>query len=420
MSEALAQVKSELGEEAVILQSRKIEKEGLLSFMGRAMIEVTAATPDRHPAPSKSPRPVLDDQVKTTLVKGTVRQQLDTSTLGTRHHGQASASNAADRTRNPMALEENARAVREMRERIDELQDTVHQLATHIKYKNAPSLPATLSKAWRELVDNGTTEKVATDLLQKVHNELSVQDYDNEEMVESRLHDHLIAGFKTSPISFKSSKANRPLIVALIGPTGVGKTTTIAKMATNRAVFGGRDVALISTDTYRVAAVEQLKTFASIAGLPIEVVYRPEELPASLEKHRDAEVILIDTAGRSQNDTEALQELKSFMGHAQPDETILVLSAGTRLEDQEDTIRKYSVVPSTGIIVTKLDEISSAGHLLGLSSMIPKQWRYLTTGQSVPDDIIESDRILLAAMVAKRDYFTQLRASGFRLPSTTR
>ncbi|MCB2198236.1 flagellar biosynthesis protein FlhF [bacterium] len=420
MSEALAQVKNELGEDAVILQSRKVEKNGLLSFMGRSMIEVTAATPDRNPTPPKPTKPVLDERMRETIAKTSSRTSFDPSTLGTRHHGrpegQQGAADANLRTRRSNPLEENSQAVSEMRERIDELQDTVRQLASHLKYKNAPTLPPVLSDAWKQLVENGTEEKIATDLLQRVHNELGPKQYEEEEVVESKLHDFLADLFKTSPIPERSTRSSRPLVIALVGPTGVGKTTTIAKMATNRAIFGGRDVAMISTDTYRVAAVEQLKTFASIAGLPIDVVYRPEELPVALEKHKNREVVLIDTAGRSQNDSEALQELKAFMDHAQPDEVMLVLSAGTRKEDQQETIRKFGVVAATRVIVTKLDEIAGAGHLLSLSTMLPKQWSYLTTGQSVPDDIVEADKILLAAMAAKHDYFDQLRASGFVLP----
>ena len=423
MSEALAQVKSELGEDAVILQSRKVEKNGLLSFMGRTMVEVTAATPDRNPTPPQPAKPMMDERMRESLTKTTSRPTFDPSTLGTRHHGkpETSIQQRHDERRPvaPPSIPEDSQTVREMKDRIDELQDTVKQLANHLKYKNAPSLPQALSESWQELVNNGAEEKIATDLLQRVHNELGPKEYDREDVVESNLHDFIADMFRTSGIPEKTGRSGRPLVIALIGPTGVGKTTTIAKMATNRAIFGGRDVALISTDTYRVAAVEQLKTFASIAGLPVDVVYRPEELPSALEKHKDREVVLIDTAGRSQNDSEALHELKSFMDHAHPDEVMLVLSAGTRKEDQEETIEKFSIVAATRVIITKLDEISGAGHLLTLASMLPKQWSFLTTGQSVPDDIVEADRILLAAMAAKQDYFTQLRANGFVLPAPT-
>lgn len=423
MSEALAQVKAELGDDAVILQSRKVEKSGLLSFMGKTMVEVTAATPDRNPAPTRAPKPVLDDRLRETLSQGNARRPFDPSTLGTRRHP---TFEDAPRNRGERGLSEEGMigegslAVREMRERIDELQDTVRQLATHLKYKNAPSLPPVLSQAWRDLVENGADEKLATDLLQAIHNELSADQYEDAELVESRLHDRIAGHFRTSTIPAKPARSNRPLVIAVVGPTGVGKTTTIAKIATNRAIYGGQDVAMISTDTYRVAAVEQLKTFANIAGLPIDVVYRPEELPAAIEKHKQREVVLIDTAGRSQNDSDALKELKSFMDHAQPDEVILALSANARLEDQQEIIHKFSLLSPTRLIITKLDEVSGAGHLINMADMIPKNWAFVTTGQSVPDDIVEADRILLAAMAAKRDYFDQLRSNGFVLPAPVR
>ncbi len=190
-------------------------------------------------------------------------------------------------------------------------------------------------------------------------------------------------------------------------------------MATNRNIFADRRVALISADTYRVAAVEQLKTFASIARLPMEVVYRPEELPGAITRLMDEDVILIDTAGRSQNDSEALDELGEFLNLADPDEVILVLSAGTRVEDQRETVRKFSKLHPTRMLLTKLDEISSAGHLLELPGMLAKSWTYLTTGQSVPDDILSVEPDILAAAVTRKEYFEELRSVGFRLPAGT-
>lgn len=406
MSEAMAQVKRELGADAVILQSRKIEKGGLLSFLSKQMVEVTAATPDHYPPPSRTGI-IFDDDKKRTLERSLV--------AGAEGGFNAHGSGSSDRT--GLFPEDGARSteIQGLRSELSELRSSLHELATHLKYQNAPSLPQNLTMVWRALVDNGVTERNAHDLTQALHLELTAEQIDDEDAVESALHEQIASRFRVGGIPFRT-QPGRPLVIALIGPTGVGKTTTLAKMATNRRVFGRMRVGLISTDTYRVAAVEQLKTFAGIAGLPVEVVYRPEELPKAIEALSGRDVVLIDTAGRSQHDSEALTDLQEFMNLGKPDEVLLVLSAGTRVEDQREMVRRFGGIPATRIILTKLDEITSGGHLLDVAGLLPREWVYLTTGQNVPDDIVTADALLLAAMVARKDYFQQLRLNRFVLP----
>ncbi len=399
MNEALAQVKEELGEDAVILQSRKVEKGGLLKIGGAGSIEVTAATPDRNPPPKRQPVE-LDDEKKQALKRAA-------ETIAS---GEELQRSEAERTPGAEG------SLHSVRDGLNELRSSVQEMAAHLKYQNAPSLPPRLAQCWRDLIDSGVGERNANDLTQELFVNLSGEELEDEELIESHLHDLISDRFRTASLPLVGSRS-QPLVVMLIGPTGVGKTTTLAKMATNRKILGGRHVVLISTDTYRVAAVEQLKTFASIAGLPMEVVYRPEELPKAIAAHQDADAILIDTAGRSQNDRDAMVDLKAFADAGRPDEVMLALAAGTRIEDQREMVRHFGVIPATRIIVTKVDEVTSAGHMLDLSQLIPKEWVYITTGQNVPDDIVQADPILLSVMVSRREYFDQLRANAFALPS---
>ncbi len=411
MSDALTQVRKELGEDAVILQSRQIEKSGLLSFLGKPMVEITAATPDPSPPVRKSVQ--LTQQQKELLVRNPVEQKPvqrpevnQSSPVQTINRTQT-INNQNDRSK---VLENNT--INTMQAEISELRESMKELATHLKYQNVPSLPEKLVVRWKQLVDNGVNERKAHDLTQLLHKEINNSNMSNDEQIDAQLRSLLVKRINTGRIPFMTGQ-NRALTIALIGPTGVGKTTTLAKLATNRKIFGSKGVALVSTDTYRVAAVEQLQTFANIAGLPMEVVYRPDELPKAIEIHQDKDVVLVDTAGRSQNDSGAMLELLEFMEAAQPDEILLVLSAGTRIEDQQDMINRFGQIPSTRVILTKMDEISSAGHLLDLSEMLPRQWVYLTIGQNVPDDIILADPTLLARMVESRDNFNRVRRSSF-------
>ena len=153
-------------------------------------------------------------------------------------------------------------------------------------------------------------------------------------------------------------------MVVLIGPTGVGKTTTIAKLAANFALFEGKSVGLITIDTYRIAAVEQLKTYAEIINLPIEVVYTVGEFKKALSKLGDKDLILVDTAGRSQKNKHHIKELKQFLAGRNPDETHLVLSANTKLDDLLETAEAFQAVSYNRLIITKLDETNELDNII--------------------------------------------------------
>lgn len=418
MNEALAEVKRELGEDAVILQSRKLDKSSLLSLGGKSVVEVTAATPDRHPPPPREAKPVLNDEMKRSLQMGL--GAAETRPLGTRRYSPDANRPDAGMPKPPETgkREGAGTQVKEMEKEIRDLRKTVEDLATHLKSKDHPEVPPVLKRAWQDLVDNDVPRATATDLIIELSELLTPEQIPDEDLVESRLHDLIAERFRiVKQDAGTDGAASRPRVVALIGPTGVGKTTTLAKLATNKKLYGEMDVAMISTDTYRVAAVEQLKTFASIAGLPMEVVYRPEELQRAIDKHKKRDIVLIDTAGRSQNDGDAIEELKAFMNGASIDEVVLVVAANTRLGDQEQVIERFAGVPANRVIITKVDEVSTAGHLIEMARLLPRGWQYLTTGQNVPDDIIAADELLVAAMVARKTYFEQLRANAFRLPT---
>jgi flagellar biosynthesis protein FlhF len=183
------------------------------------------------------------------------------------------------------------------------------------------------------------------------------------------------------------TKPRGPHVVALIGPTGVGKTTTIAKLAANLQLRDKRRVGLITIDTYRIAAIDQLKKYADIIGAELRIVSSPDDLKNAIASMNDCDYILIDTAGRSPNDALKLSELRNFIASAAPDEVHLVLSTTCSQEAVELAIERFTAVRVDRLIFTKLDEAAHVGVMLNIVRKVNKPLSYITTGQDVPDDI---------------------------------
>lgn len=188
-------------------------------------------------------------------------------------------------------------------------------------------------------------------------------------------------------------------IVSLVGPTGVGKTTTIAKLAANFALARQADMALLTIDTYRVAAIEQLKTYGDIIGLPVDVVLTPQSLKEALKQHQDKGLILIDTAGRSPYNRLHINELRSFLDVEPQVEAHLVLSATTRLADLKQIVKHFASTGVDRLIFSKTDETDIIGGAISIAHETGLPVSYITTGQSVPDDISVAEGEALARML---------------------
>ncbi len=189
-------------------------------------------------------------------------------------------------------------------------------------------------------------------------------------------------------------------MIALVGPTGVGKTTTIAKLAANLRLREHRRVGLITVDTYRIAAVEQLRAYAEIIDLPMEVVATPREMREAVVRLAEEEIVLIDTAGRSPHDAVHLQELKVMLHESHAHEVHLVLSAVGSTSHLQRIVERFASIGTTALLVTKLDEATGLGHLLPVLRSARLPLSYLTCGQSVPDDIVvaESEKLIPALL----------------------
>ncbi len=236
------------------------------------------------------------------------------------------------------------------------------------------------------LVQGRVAEGVARQLVAEVARELGETELRDPAAVRRRMAEYLESML---PVAGPIQLADRsgPTIIALVGPTGVGKTTTIAKLAANSHLRQHRKVGLITVDTYRIAAVEQLRTYAQIIDIPLEVVPTPGELPAAIDRLRDRDIILIDTAGRSQNDALRVNELKCYLDQAKPHEVHLVLSSTSSQQVVDQVLERFSGLGVNRVIFTKLDEAIGFGVILTSLQKAGTRLSYVTTGQDVPDDI---------------------------------
>jgi flagellar biosynthesis protein FlhF len=233
--------------------------------------------------------------------------------------------------------------------------------------------------------------EMSTDYAKKIVNEFmnSKQEETFEEWLSKKVN---VAS--TDPIQAVGGKR-----IAFIGPTGVGKTTTIAKLATIFSLWEHKRVLLLTSDTFRIAAVEQLKTYAKILGIPIEVVFDPDGINEILENYDNTDIILLDTAGRNQKDSRHIESFSSLLGAFRPDAVHLVLAANMKSKDMLDVIDKVSPLGVSHLVLTKLDETTSYGAIFDVADKLGKPLSFFTAGQNVPNDIEVASGEYLCKMI---------------------
>ncbi|MDA1054992.1 MAG: flagellar biosynthesis protein FlhF [Planctomycetota bacterium] len=370
LQEALQQVRRELGPEASVLHTREVGG-GMLRWISGRQIEVTASAtvnvPSRLPAPP--------------------------STL------------APPNTTKPLPPADyddfRARYRADLKGTATDSDSLVEHLSLESARTDKHELPEALFQLFTDLIDAEVSEEVARELLERVRTGLSNADLSDRMLVKSRVARLLEDELKCSGPIRVTPGVRR--IVALVGPTGVGKTTTIAKLAANFHLRDKQRVGLITVDTYRIAAVDQLRTYADIIDLPMEVVATPREMRAAIARLSDLDLILMDTAGRSPQDDLRIQELKAMLGEAHADEVHVVLSSVASPASMKQVADRFAAVGATSLLFTKLDETTGLGNILPVlrSSQLPIS--YLTNGQNVPQDIAAADRRKLARAILSAD-----------------
>lgn len=386
MYEALALVRRDLGPDAAVLHTREVRGRGWWGWLrGVREIEVTASAGVNVPSRLPDAPPPSVERTEASL--GTDFARRSAAPLG-------SATAAAPTPRGsppPAGLSD------EVKGRLSELQAMVRQLCRQTRWGGQRDLPETLFRLFTDLIEADLDEDVARELIERVRADASDSELADPVLLRARiarLIESEIVALGPIPIT-----PGRRRLVAMVGPTGVGKTTTIAKLAAIYRLKQRRSVGLITVDTYRIAAVEQLRTYADIIDLPMQVVSTPREMRDAVRRMNALDLILLDTAGRSPKDGIKIQELRAFLGEAGADEVYLVLSAVGAAKTLVQTAERFAPAGTTGLVFTKLDEATSLGALIPVIRHSRLPLAYLTNGQNVPDDIEVAEPARMARLI---------------------
>ncbi len=363
LKEALAQVRRDLGSRALILETREVRRRRMFGLGSRELIEVTASS---EPAEARGAGP--GSPVAPVAIP--------------------SASSEALHSR--------------FGEQLSRLHAMVEDLSRHGRLDHLlPDLPGELVPTYAELLEADVPEALARRLVRYVAERIEPGDVGRPEVVRDVLREAVESCVPVAPPIAAVAGTRR--VVALVGPTGVGKTTTVAKLAANFKLAHGLRPGLVTVDTYRIAAVEQLRTYAEIIDLPLAVANAPGEMARAIDELGDVDLVLIDTAGRSPRDEVKIRELAAFLAAARPDEVHLVLSAVAGERSLRAAVERFAVVRADRLILTKLDEADGLGGVLAVLGQADRPVSYLTTGQAVPDDIEPADRARLARLILGMD-----------------
>ncbi|WP_394121047.1 flagellar biosynthesis protein FlhF [Planococcus donghaensis] len=341
MTEAIPMIKRDLGADALILNTKKIKTGGFLGFFQKDKLEVTAAI---DPIVQSKPEQTAFPKVQAVA--------------------------------NPVINDDSSA------ELINELKNIKKFMVQQIKEEQLP-------EALRSVKEQLNAQEVAPDIQAELIGKLVARvQYNNDQTLENA--NQITRQEMIALINRKLTKpvVEDPEIICFIGPTGVGKTTTIAKIAADYMLTKDKKVGLITADTYRIAAVEQLKTYGSILNIPVKVVESSEDLTKAIEDFHHCDIILMDTAGRNYQQTQYIEELRRLLPASSNMQIHLVLSLTAKYEDMKKIIDNFGSVPMDELLLTKRDETSSSGALLNLIYHYGIPIRHIANGQNVPDDIL--------------------------------
>ncbi len=419
MALVLQQVKSAMGPEAVILHTRTYQVKQYLGLVRREVVEVTAA---RGLGGRRKPPPPALPPDGPTATGGPRPSSSGGSVAGLKLYVSPTkaspAPSAAAVARSPVFSAdplENSKTLLTLpasgnallvglNTEMAAVKAAVKTLVDENRHKAAPNVPEALFDHYHTLIQNQVAAELAEGIVRALAGELRPDQLARPDLVRERLADHIDRLIPAcDPLARKTGAGGTgtggPHVLALVGPTGVGKTTTLAKLAANLKLKDGHRVGLITLDTYRIAAVDQLQRYADILGSPLRVVATPDELRSAVAGMAGLDFVLIDTAGRSPNDAAKLAELRDLLASIDADDVHLVLSSTTCQRTVEMAYEKFSAVRVDKIIFTKLDEASHVGVVLNVCHKVNKALSYVTMGQAVPDDIVAGHGRVLARMI---------------------
>lgn len=364
MNEALTRIRYELGKDAIIISQRKVKESGIKGYFMPKLIEVTAALENNKIDKKNKFNIENKNQIDFKDSIDSIKKIIDDS-----------KDSKIDKAQQ-INKEVNLTNTDNIKEEVKEIKDLLNRV---IKNTNKEEEKDIVLEYLKDM-----------DIDDEIIKEILTNKYDNIDEFKKYFKELLENEIEVCTESLSGK-------VVLVGPTGVGKTTTIAKLAGRLALIEKKKVGLITIDTYRIGAVEQLKTYAEIMNIPFKVVITLKEMEDAVSELENCDVILIDTTGRSSKNTMQISEVRAFTQKVNADHIALVISGTTKNRDIQTIINGYSEIGYEKMIITKLDETSSYGCIYNIIKKAQKPIAYITTGQNVPDDI----RIPLKSEISK-------------------
>jgi len=371
MQQAMDTVIRELGSDAVILNSRKVRKKGLKNLFRKPVLEVMVAyDPANIPSVKK---------------------------LGAATAAQSSEKGQKEQEKTPAMISN------EQLERLDKRIDSIDSMLSDfidkfsfVKREITYDYPEEVQDLLLRMIENQVREELAHSLAKETEQMLR----NKPGTSAAEILEHLVLEQLGRPEPILHKKFTQKVILVL-GPTGVGKTTTIVKLAADFSVKQKKKIGIINTDTFRIGAQEQLQTYADILGVPLQVTYRSDELEDALDAMSDRDLIFVDTAGKRPGDEQHREDILDIVRLLKPDDILLCLEATTSFSSIKEMVDMYGFVDEYRLLVTKLDETKYRGPLLNISWYAQRPLAYVTTGQNVPDDIEVVDAESIAKQIIR-------------------
>ncbi|MGB8452114.1 MAG: flagellar biosynthesis protein FlhF [Anaerocolumna sp.] len=377
-TEAIMLAKDELGKDAIVMNIKTVSPKGIYKLFRKASVEITAAVDDTV-LPPVTKKEIIPEKSSFKFNPDVIYDKNESSLIGKEKKVYDEKSDAS-------AIEKKLNNLQNLLEK--QLNDKKTEDKPEDKKEEEKNLPY-VQLIYNQLVRNEMDEKYVNQILSEIENKFKKEvSIDN---VLANVYQKIILKLgQPQTIELVENKAK---MVFFIGPTGVGKTTTIAKIASSLKLNKKAKVAMLTSDTYRIAAVEQLRTYANILGIPMKVIYTEDEVNDAREEYQDYDVILIDTAGRSHKNREQRDDIERLIQSVPEEEReiYLVLSATTKYKDLIRITESYSEITNYRLIFTKLDETISVGNIFNIKMLTNADLSYTTYGQNVPDDIGKID-----------------------------
>lgn len=363
--EALQLAKQELGKDVIITHIKSIKPKGIYRLFKKPLVEITAAVDEERIYEKKNSFQQIADELKKNPYEFRTTKEEEKSS----------------------AIEQKLDSLQTMLEKqLKDQQSTIVEKEKDTVETEQPSAAMScIQMIYNQLISNEVEEIYANKVIAEI--EQSLKPDATVDNILSTIYQKIVLKLgETKELEFTEGKTK---YVFFIGPTGVGKTTTIAKLASSLKLSKKAKVALFTADTYRIAAVDQLRSYATILNIPLRVIYSDLEIKEAVEEFKDYDIVLIDTAGRSHKNREQRDDIEKLLLSVPEEsrEIYLVLSATTKYRDLVKITETYSAIAKYNLIFTKLDETAGIGNIFNIKMLTGAPLSYTTFGQSVPDDI---------------------------------